>query len=128
MNRNAPTDDHPSSGRGAGPIPRSVSWPLTRLLSMVRDRRQHNDEYVDWADVPDVPESPYRARLSPAAERSSRGVRVGESEVVRGEVTTVYEVRCPCGKRWFNVQPQHMQLCPRCNRVVRLDEAAAPTA
>lgn len=124
MNQKIHTDDHPSSGRGAGPNPSSVGRPLARLMNVLRDRLQPN-EYVDWADAPDVPESPYRARLSPTAERSSREVEVGESEVVRGEVTTIYEVRCPCGKRWFNLQPEHMQLCPRCNRAVLLDGAAA---
>jgi hypothetical protein len=116
------SDDHTAPGGSTGPDHPAASRPLMRLMNVLRDRLQPT-EYVDWSDAPDVPESPYRARLSPTAERSSREVEVGESEVVRGEVTMIYEVRCPCGKRWFNLQPEHMQLCPRCGRAVLLDGA-----
>jgi hypothetical protein len=126
MTQKTDTDHHSSSGRGARSNPLAVTRPLSRLMNVLRDRLQPS-EYVDWADAPDVPESPYRARLSSTTERGSREVEVGESEVVRGEVTTIYEVRCPCGKRWFNLRPEHMQLCPRCNRAVLLDAAATPT-
>jgi len=74
--------------------------------------------YVDGRDLPDEPESPYRARLTLPLEQSTEGVEVRERDVVHGEVRVIYEVRCSCGKRWFNPQLDKVQFCPRCSRAV----------
>jgi hypothetical protein len=76
--------------------------------------------YVDARDVPDLPESPYRARLTIPLEQGPDGVEVLERDVVRGEMTMIYEVHCPCGKRWFNPRHENVQVCPRCGRAVLL--------
>lgn len=78
--------------------------------------------YVNWSDVPDEPLSPYRARLSMPATEESTGTDIQEREVVRGKVRLIYEVRCRCGKRWFNPRFERVQLCPRCECAVLLDE------
>ena len=80
--------------------------------------------YVDASDVPDPPESPYRARLPKPPEQPLTDVEVGEREVVRGEIRIVYEVHCACGKRWFNPTLLHVQLCPRCGCAVLLQPPA----
>jgi len=82
--------------------------------------------YVDSADVPDTPPSPYRARIMPRPEERPEEPEVGEREVVRGQMRTVYEVRCLCGKRWFNPQFESIQLCPRCGCVVLLERDGSP--
>jgi hypothetical protein len=74
--------------------------------------------YVDWADVPDGPSCPYRARITPASDRGSDELDVREREVVRGSMKVIYEVRCVCGRRWFNPRLEHVQVCPRCGRAV----------
>jgi hypothetical protein len=97
---------------------RTVPRPLTRLLHVLRDRLLPT-VYVDASDVPDLPESPYRARLTVPLERGHDGVEVLEQrDVVRGEMKTIYEVHCPCGKRWFNPRLENVQVCPRCGRAV----------
>jgi len=37
---------------------------------------------------------------------------------VRGEIKAIYEIRCPCGRRWFNPRLEKVQVCPRCGRAV----------
>ena len=46
------------------------------------------------------------------------GVSVREREIVRGEIKAIYEIRCPCGRRWFNPRLENVQVCPRCGRAV----------
>ena len=91
-----------------------------RMVSSMLDRLKPT-AYVDWSDTPDTPESPYRARLTIPPEESDNGLDVREREVVRGKWATIYEVHCPCGKRWFNPRFERVQLCPRCNRAVLLN-------
>jgi len=92
---------------------------LSQWVDRVRDRLRPTT-YVDWSDVPDGPVSPYRARLTLAPEQSPEGVEVRERDVVRGEMKVVYEIRCACGKRWFNPRLERVQLCPRCGHAVLL--------
>lgn len=97
-----------------------------RMVSGVLDRLKPT-AYVDWSDVPDTPESPYRARLTIPPEESPNGLDVREREVVRGEWTAIYEVRCTCGKRWFNPRFEKVQLCPRCGCAVLLNPPGTET-
>ncbi len=100
-------------------INRAAAGPLGRLINGLRDRFTPT-VYVDGRDVPDPPESPYRARLTIAPEHAPEGVEVRERDVVRGKMKVVYEIRCACGKRWFNPRLERVQLCPRCGRAVLL--------
>jgi len=112
--------EDPSADRSPRLASAAEPAPIMRLVSGLRDRLRSNT-YVDWSDIPDEPESPYRARLTLLPEqRGPDGLDVREREVVRGDVTTIYEVRCPCGKRWFNPQFENVQICPRCSCAVLL--------
>jgi hypothetical protein len=117
MSRIESPDDHPSADRSPRAAAAAVPAPIMRLMSGLRDRLKPNS-YVDWSDIPDEPEPPYRARLTLPVEQSPDGLEVREREVVRGEITTIYEVRCPCGKRWFNPVFENVQICPRCSCAV----------
>jgi hypothetical protein len=97
--------------------------PVSRLLSGLLDRLRPT-VYIDGRDVPDPPESPYRARLTLPLEQRSDDVDLREREIVRGEMKTIYEVRCSCGKRWFNRRFENVQLCPRCGCAVLLNPLA----
>ena len=77
-------------------------------------------EYVEYRDVPEDPEGPYRARVSVTVDNGSDGVEVSEREVVRGEMQRVYSIRCPCGRRWFDTAPERLQVCPKCGKAVLL--------
>lgn len=93
-----------------------------RWLDRLRDRLRPT-QYVYWSEVPDEPESPYRARLTLPSDEAADGVEVRERDVVRGELMVVYQVRCTCGKRWFNPRLERVQLCPRCGSAVLLESA-----
>lgn len=80
--------------------------------------------YVNACDVPDEPDSPYRARLAIPVGQSLTGEDVEERELVRGEINVVYQARCACGRRWFSPRLERVQLCPRCGRAVLLDTPA----
>lgn len=92
----------------------AVGW-----LHRIRDRLKPA-EYVDWSALPAEPESPYRARLTVPKEQVPDDVEIGDREVVQGTMKIVYEVRCACGKRWFNPHLENVQVCPRCSRAVLL--------
>jgi hypothetical protein len=77
-------------------------------------------EYIDYHDVPDDPQSPYRARVNMAVDMGPDGVEVSEREIVRGEMQKVYSIRCPCGRRWFDATPERLQVCPKCGKAVLL--------
>jgi len=84
-------------------------------------RRFERTVYVSAADLPDEPVSPYRARITRPPEQEDEGVEVREREVVRGKTSVVYEIRCVCGRRWFNRRRERLQICPRCARAVLLE-------
>jgi hypothetical protein len=86
-------------------------------LENVRDRLTPA-AYVDWADTPDEPHSPYRARITVPADDGEDEPQVVEREVVRGSCKIIYEIRCQCGRRWFIPRLEHVQTCPRCTRAV----------
>ena len=113
---------------GRYPGSRAVPGTFVRLVNILRDRLLPT-VYVDGCDIPDEPESPYRARLTLPIEHSPEGVEVREREVVRGKIRIIYEVRCSCGKRWFNPRLDNVQLCPRCGRAVLLQtqDGSVPT-
>ena len=119
MTRTGNTSDHPSSQSSSRLDHPATDQPRNRLMGGLLDRLRPT-VYVDGRDVPDPPESPYRARLTLAAEQCIDGVELREREVVRGEMKTIYEVRCRCGKRWFNPRLENVQVCPRCGCAVLL--------
>jgi len=120
MTRTGNTDDHASSHGSSRPDDHVMAQPLHRLVTGLLDRLRPT-VYVDGCDVPDPPESPYRARLTLAPEQCLDDVELREREVVRGEMKTIYEIRCRCGKRWFNPRLENVQLCPRCGCAVLLN-------
>jgi hypothetical protein len=119
MKRTSGSDANPSAVKSFGVHFSEVAQPIVRLVGDLRSRLKPAT-YVDWSDTPLEPESPYRARLTMPAEQLPDGVELGQRDVVRGEITAIYEVRCACGKRWFNPQFENVQLCPRCGCAVLL--------
>ena len=85
----------------------------------LRDRIQ--PRYIDGADLPDDPPSPYRARLHIPEEKTPFGMEVTERDVVRGSVRIVYEIRCTCRRRWFQRAFERVQVCPRCGSAVLVE-------
>jgi hypothetical protein len=105
------------SSNQSAPARRVGDW-MHRLRDRLRPQA-----YVDYMDIPEGPQSPYRARLTLLPEQGPSGEDVQSREVVRGEMKVVYEIRCACGKRWFNPRLERIQLCPRCDRAVLLQDS-----
>jgi hypothetical protein len=103
-----------------GEYRRFSSQALGDMVDRLR-RRLERTVYVDAAELPDEPQSPYRARLGVPPEQPDEGVEVREREVVRGTTSIVYEIRCVCGRRWFNRRRERLNICPRCARAVLLE-------
>jgi hypothetical protein len=93
---------------------------LGHWLSAVKARLAPTS-YVDFADIPDEPPCPYRARLTLPKEVRESNADLDEREVVRGRVRVLYEIRCACDRRWFSPQLEIAQICPRCGRAVLID-------
>jgi hypothetical protein len=101
---------------------------LKDWLREVRGKGQPEETYVDPADVPPLPEGPYRARLAVATHTSApQGIDVKEREVVAGELQVLYRTHCPCGHQWDVLQFQRLSLCPQCGRAVLVEAPEPPS-
>ena len=53
------------------------------------------------------------------------GIEVVEHSPGRAIGQWILQVRCECGRRWFEVEAIDSTMCPRCNRLVYLDIIAS---
>lgn len=60
----------------------------------------------------------------PAITRMPSGMEVIEHRVGRAVATWVLQVRCQCGRRWFETQAVDATHCPRCGMYVYVDVQA----
>lgn len=49
------------------------------------------------------------------------GIEVVEHTAGRATAQWILQVRCDCGRRWFELEAIDSTMCPRCNRLVYLD-------
>jgi hypothetical protein len=105
--------------RSANSQQRPSHHPWSGWVTRLRDRIQ--PRYIDGADLPEDPPSPYRARLHIPEDMTPYGMEVTERDVVRGSVRIVYEIRCTCRRRWFQRTFERVQVCPRCGSAVLVE-------
>jgi hypothetical protein len=65
--------------------------------------------------------------LLPNITRMPEGIEVVEQRVGRAVGQWVLQVRCQCGRRWFELEAIDATTCPRCGLFVYLD-VQAPSA
>jgi len=53
------------------------------------------------------------------------GIEVIEHSAGRATAQWILQVRCDCGRRWFEVEAIDSTMCPRCKRLVYLDIIAS---
>jgi len=53
------------------------------------------------------------------------GIEVVEHSVGRAIGQWILQVRCQCGRRWFEVEVIDSTVCPRCKRLVYVDVLAS---
>jgi len=57
----------------------------------------------------------------PKITRMPEGIEVQERRLGHAVGEWVLQVRCDCGRRWFEVQPVRTADCPRCGALVLVD-------
>jgi hypothetical protein len=66
---------------------------------------------------------PADARELPRITRLPDGIEVIEQRVGRAIGNWILQVRCQCGRRWFELNPVDATHCPRCGMYVYIDVA-----
>lgn len=84
---------------------------VTQLMGLLDDE----PEPVDDADAT---LGPFPA---PKITRMPEGIEVEERRLGRAIGRWVLQVRCECGRRWFEVDPVQTADCPRCGALVLVD-------
>jgi hypothetical protein len=57
----------------------------------------------------------------PNITRVPEGIEVTERRLGRAVGRWILQVRCECGRRWFEVEPVQTADCPRCGALVVVD-------
>jgi hypothetical protein len=70
-------------------------------------------------------DSPDTLRL-PRITRMPEGIEVIEERMGRASGQWILEVRCECGRRWFELEEIASARCPRCDKLVRVHIERAP--
>lgn len=56
----------------------------------------------------------------PRVLRMPEGIEVVEERLGRATAQWILEVRCDCGRRWFELEEVETARCPRCETLVRI--------
>ena len=100
MAGNAPADDQPED----------LMISLSQLMKVLEDEPEPVDDYA----------RPGAERL-PKITRMPEGIDVTEHRLGHAVGHWVLQVRCECGRRWFEVDPVQTADCPRCGAFVFID-------
>jgi hypothetical protein len=57
----------------------------------------------------------------PKVTRMPHGIEVSERQLGHAVGRWVLQVRCDCGRRWFELEPVRTGDCPRCGALVLID-------
>ncbi|HQR24134.1 MAG TPA: hypothetical protein PL152_01650 [Steroidobacteraceae bacterium] len=116
-------------GAGKGPG-REDAWPVIEELedpveaelvspaSLLRFLGETS--HVSEAGEPE----PARSEPVPRITRMPEGVRVEERRFGRAVAQWILQVRCECGRRWFEVEEIDTAKCPKCGMLVYVDMEA----
>jgi hypothetical protein len=84
---------------------------LSQLLKVLEDEPEPVDD-----DEPTLRPAPL-----PKITRMPEGIEVTERRLGHAVGHWVLQVRCECGRRWFEVEPVQTADCPRCGALVLID-------
>jgi hypothetical protein len=104
MTGRAPTNDDQDDLLSIAQLMKILDEPERAAEAAVPDTR---------APVPDAP--------PPRITRMPQGIEVSERRLGRAIGHWVLQVRCECGRRWFEVEAVQTADCPRCGALVIVD-------
>ena len=83
---------------------------LSRLMEVLEDEPEpvDDDATLGTAPLPKITSMP-------------EGIDAQERRLGRAVGHWVLQVRCECGRRWFEVEPVQTADCPRCGALVYID-------
>ena len=76
---------------------------------------------ADYADDLGDADEPDEDRVLPRVLAMPDGITVDERLVGRAVAQWILQVRCDCGRRWFEVEEVDTAVCPRCGVLVYVD-------
>jgi hypothetical protein len=79
-----------------------------RSLRSTEENQDESDDTDDTAPVPNITRMP-------------DGYEVVEQRMARATAEWVLQVRCQCGRRWFELEAIDATHCPRCGLLVYVD-------
>ena len=91
----------PAEGDESGSSP-----SLIRLVG-AQEGAHEDEDNVDTARLPRITRMP-------------EGIEVTEERLGQATAQWILEVRCECGRRWFELQAIETARCPRCDTLVRV--------
>lgn len=104
MTGRAPTNDEPDDLLSIAQLMKILDEPEPAADAAVADAP---------AEAGDAP--------PPRITRMPQGIEVSERRLGRAVGHWVLQVRCECGRRWFEVEPVPTADCPRCGALVIVD-------
>lgn len=82
------------------------------------------EDTSDTSRMPLFGEDADDASPVPTITSLPEGIEVVEQRVGRAVGNWILQVRCQCGRRWFELSPVDATHCPRCGTYVFIDVAA----
>jgi hypothetical protein len=70
---------------------------------------------------PDLDEPTYGGVPLPRIEQLPPGIVVEEASMGRATGQWIVQIRCECGRRWFDVEMVKTARCPRCESLVLIE-------
>lgn len=101
-----------------GPVWLEDGEDLISTTQLIRFTDQQGRE-VDDAAADEDDELGDTVRL-PKITRMPEGMQVVEQRLGQATAQWILEVRCECGRRWFELEEVATAECPRCKQLVRV--------
>ena len=84
---------------------------IAQLMKVLEDEPEISDDDVGFAGI----------QAAPKITRMPNGMEVVEHHVGHAFGRWILQVRCDCGRRWFEVEAVQSAHCPRCGAVVLIE-------
>jgi hypothetical protein len=78
-------------------------------------------EHADATELPDAGDTSYIGASLPRIEQLPPTILVEEGEMGHATGQWIVQIRCDCGRRWFDVKMVKTARCPRCESMVVIE-------